>query len=122
MFFFEFSLWEMGDDADANNTKKGVFFSYSFSILTAHCLQPCVLYCTEENININGIYELGGRGEKEANFETAEGRTITEIEDTGRSYRINADPADICLCTCTIQLNQAGTVFKAKLRNSNASK
>jgi hypothetical protein len=64
----------------------------------------------------------GEGGGEVANFKTAEGRTIREIEDTRRSYKINADPADSCMCTCTIQLNQAGTVFKAKLRNSNASK
>ncbi len=44
----------------------------------------------------------GGWTGEEANFETAEGRTIRDIEDTRRSYRINADPADICMCTCTI--------------------
>jgi hypothetical protein len=39
----------------------------------------------------------GEEGGGEAKFETAEGRTIREIEDTGRSYMINADPADICM-------------------------
>jgi hypothetical protein len=59
-----------------------------------------------------------------ANFETAEGRTITEIEDKleGHIGLTLTQLISACAHALSMQLNQAGTVVKAMLRNSNASK